>query len=277
MSYQSRPRHCARCATRLALDNADRFCAACRSKANDVLLHPPALLREFWLHDPMRDALDSWHFGKVFTAYRSHPYHGRILSQELVAGWLNLTQAQLSRIENGRAPEELSKLTHWANVLGVPSDLLWFKLPSDRLPKKQPRTAAMPGHAQRTSRSIRSGVVRMPPSAGEPAMADVNRRTLLSSGLAAMSLPALGLSDLRHIVAALDDARRYLDHEVVEYFQQQITNCASDDGARGPRETLPMVLGVIGAIEHHVRSVKPDVRRRLVAVQGPGVFRDCPV
>lgn len=261
VGYQPRARVCARCDARLALDNADRFCSACRAKAADALFKPPAFDRSFWADDHMTAALDSWHMGKVLAAYRTHPQHGRTLSQELVAGWLNLTQAQLSRIESGRAPEELSKLIHWANVLGIPSDLLWFKLPSDRRPAVRRTTPRRP------VQTIRSGVDRMShPDLSEQTMADLQRRTLLSSGLAALTLPALGLDDLKHIVAALDDARRYLDHEVVDYFQRQITNCANDDGARGPRETLPMVLGVIGAIEHHGREVKPEVRRRLAGV-----------
>lgn len=125
-------RTCARCQNRLAVDNHGRLCAACQSKASDELISPPVLPRSFWLDDCIRPALDSWHFGKVLSAYRTHPFHGRVLAQGIVAGWLNLTQAQLSRIESGRAPEELSKLIHWATKLGVPSDLLWFKLPSDR-------------------------------------------------------------------------------------------------------------------------------------------------
>lgn len=266
VGYQPRPRVCARCDARLALDNADRFCSACRSKANDALVKPPEFPRSFWTDAHMERPLDSWHMGKVLAAYRAHPQHGRTLSQELVAGWLNLTQAQLSRIESGRAPEELSKLIHWANVLGIPSDLLWFKLPSDRRPPTQRSAAASLGQARR-SVPVRRGVDRTPLSdTSEQAMADVQRRTLLSTGIAALTLPALGLDDLKHIAAALEDARRYLDHEVVDYFQQQITNCASDDGARGPRETLPVVLGIIGAIEHHAREVKPEIRRRLVAV-----------
>ena len=128
---QHRPRSCARCDTRLAWDNTDRLCAACRIKARDDLIKPPTLPRAFWLHDHLRDALDSWHFGHLIAAYRSHPHHGRVLTQQTVAGWLNLTQAQLSRIESGHAPEELGKLTHWAITLGVPGDLLWFKLPSE--------------------------------------------------------------------------------------------------------------------------------------------------
>jgi hypothetical protein len=151
-------------------------------------------------------------------------------------------------------------------VLGIPSDLLWFKLPSDRRSPTQRSAAASFGQARRPVQ-VRRGVDRTPFSdTSEQAMADVQRRTLLSNGIAALTLPALGLDDLKHIAAALEDARRYLDHEVVDYFQQQITNCASDDGARGPRETLPVVLGIIGAIEHHARDVKPEVRRRLVAV-----------
>jgi transcriptional regulator with XRE-family HTH domain len=216
----------------------------------------------------MVPALDSWHMGKVLSAYRTHPHHGRTLSQEVVAGWLNLTQAQLSRIESGRAPEELSKLMHWADTLGMPSDVLWFKLPSDRRPKpSQTEKAVLPGGVRRLSPVNRSGAVQtLRRDAGEHDMNDLQRRTLLSNGLAALSLPALGMDDLKHIVAALENARRYLDHEVVDYFEAQIAACASDDGARGPRETLPAVLGVIGAIEHHARDVKPDVRRRLAAV-----------
>jgi transcriptional regulator with XRE-family HTH domain len=263
---QTTRRRCDRCKTIMAKDNQDRLCASCRAKANDDLVRPPALSRSFWLDAHMTAALDSWHMGKVLMAYRTHPQHGRTLSQETVAGWLNMTQAQLSRIENGRAPEELSKLMYWADTLGIPSDVLWFKLPSDRQPKQHEKTA-LPGGTQQLHPMNRSGVAPTSRRAiGEQAMTDIQRRTLLSSGLAALSLPALGMDDLRHIVAALDNARRYLDHEVVDYFERQIAACATDDGARGPRETLPVVLGIIGAIESHAHDVRPDVRRHLMAV-----------
>lgn len=262
-SWWATGRGCARCNTRLALDNADRFCSACRSKANDALVKPPVFPRSFWVDAHMTAALDSWHMGKVLSAYRTHPQHRRTLPQELVAGWL--TQAQLSRIESGRPPEELSKLIHWANVLGIPSDLLWFKLPSDRRPSMQRGASASFSQARRQA-PVRRAIDHTPLPVSEHAMADVQRRTLLSTGIAALTLPALGLDDLKRIAAALEDARRYFDHEIVDYFEQHITNCANDDGARGPRETLPMVLGILGAIEHHARTVKPEIRRRLVAV-----------
>jgi hypothetical protein len=58
----------------------------------------------------MRDALDAWHMGRVIQAYRCHPWHGRPLSQGVVAGWCGLTQTQLSRMENGAPPQDLAKL-----------------------------------------------------------------------------------------------------------------------------------------------------------------------
>jgi transcriptional regulator with XRE-family HTH domain len=77
----------------------------------------------------MRDALATRHLGRVIYAYRTHPWHPRPLSQDVVGGWLELTQAHLSRIENGRAIEDLGKLIRYALILGIPGELLWFKLP----------------------------------------------------------------------------------------------------------------------------------------------------
>ncbi|MGH3806761.1 MAG: helix-turn-helix domain-containing protein [Pseudonocardiaceae bacterium] len=80
----------------------------------------------------MRGALDSWHMGVVISAYRNHPFHGCALRQEIVAGWAGITQAQLSRIENGPAIKDLDKLIQWARTLGIPAHLLWFQLPQQR-------------------------------------------------------------------------------------------------------------------------------------------------
>jgi transcriptional regulator with XRE-family HTH domain len=119
-------RSCDRCGTRLAQDNTASCCSAC---LRYTALLPPSVSPEFWQVERMRQALATWHMGKVIYAYRTHPSHGRVLSQGEVANWLGLTQAQLSRIENGKAPDALSKLIHYAQVLGIPDDLLWFKVP----------------------------------------------------------------------------------------------------------------------------------------------------
>ena len=75
--------------------------------------------------------------GRVIRRYRHHLYHGRHpLAQEVVAGWVGITQAQLSRIENGSAIVHLDRLIHWAQVLGIPGQYLWFALP-DRSPTNE--------------------------------------------------------------------------------------------------------------------------------------------
>lgn len=124
-------RYC-RCGTLLARDNPSPLCAACQTKARDLFAGPPELAAAFWADDQMREALANWHMGQVIAAYRNHPYHGRPLSQELVAGWVGITQAQLSRIENGPPVKDLDRLIQWARTLGIPHHLLWFKLPEER-------------------------------------------------------------------------------------------------------------------------------------------------
>ncbi|MGC4773620.1 hypothetical protein ACLQ25_32235 [Micromonospora sp. DT44] len=84
----------------------------------------------FWDHEPVRLALAERHLGRVIRAYRCHPYHGRVaLPQSVVAGWLGITQAQLSRVENGPPLVHLDRLTHWAQLLRIPAVCLWFGLP----------------------------------------------------------------------------------------------------------------------------------------------------
>ncbi|MFI7217873.1 DNA-binding protein [Micromonospora maritima] len=71
----------------------------------------------------------------MIRAYRHHPYYGRQpLPQATVAGWFGITQAQLSRVENGPPVVHLDRLTHWARVLRIPAHTLWFDLPSSDRP-----------------------------------------------------------------------------------------------------------------------------------------------
>ncbi|MGW1863993.1 helix-turn-helix domain-containing protein [Streptomyces mauvecolor] len=294
-------RYCA-CGTRLARDNSANLCAVClrRERALEVV-NPPAVPLEFWHHPTMREALESWHIGRVFYAYRLHPWHERVVSQEAMAMWLDLNQAQLSRIESGKPPQDLAKLMRWAHRLGIPCDLLWFKLPSQRqvLPTESPvvapppteelsagallpvvingRTVLVPVDARAIEASGLGGVLG--PLADSPAavaatergfMSPLNRRDLLKGGIAAAALPGLGLEELHHVASALNDARRYLDGPMVDYFRRQLDKAKRDDGARGPKKTLPVVLGLIGAIEGSARDVKPNVRRELLTVGAEG-------
>src|SRR5580658_10039404 len=139
MAAQRSVRYCNACGTRLARDNRSSECAACQRKTSDLTFGPPVLTADFWTGGVIAEALHSWHIGQVIRAYRHHPSHGvRSLSQELVAGWLGLTQTQLSRIESGPEVKDLGKLVAWAKALSIPADLLWFKLPGES-------TASAPG------------------------------------------------------------------------------------------------------------------------------------
>ncbi|MEU2901119.1 helix-turn-helix domain-containing protein [Streptomyces sp. NPDC001273] len=251
----------------------------------------------------MREALESWHFGKVLYAYRTHPHHEHPISQGAVANWLGLTQAQLSRIENGPAPQDLSKLMQWAHSLGAPADLLWFKLPGSRHQFAAPANPRQESDHQKAEQSSQTqGSTLLPvvvdgqtvfvpidastlatsglgslsaisadstTSAEHEAMSPLHRRTLLS-GIAAAALPGLGLEELQRVASALEDSRRYLDGPVVDYFRSQLESAKRDDGTLGPKKTLPVVLGLLGAIEQHARNVKPRARRQLLSVGADG-------
>jgi transcriptional regulator with XRE-family HTH domain len=100
---------------------------------------PPAVSVGFWQTPAFRDAFDAQHMGHVARAYRRHPLniaeYGRDgIPQELLGAWLGLAQAQVSRIENGPPIRNLDTLAHWARVLRIPPELLWFKLPGERAP-----------------------------------------------------------------------------------------------------------------------------------------------
>jgi transcriptional regulator with XRE-family HTH domain len=86
----------------------------------------------------------------------------------------------------------------------------------------------------------------------------------------ALAIPALGPDERHHIAAALGDARRYLDADVVAAFKHQLEACAADDGARGPAQTLPTVLGILAAVERQAREVPPAVRCQLLSAGSLG-------
>src|SRR6266542_2493841 len=131
-------RYCRGCGSRLARDNTATHCTACARRMSAAAGAPPAVRRDFWDSAVMRVALASRHIGRVIRAYRYHPHHGgRPLPQQRVGGWLGLTQAQLSRVENGPAVTDLTRLTAWAGTLAIPADRLWFHLPGQSEPTDQ--------------------------------------------------------------------------------------------------------------------------------------------
>src|SRR6266536_4217937 len=159
MDASSTARYCRSCGARLARDNRDTLCAPCQRQAADAARRPPDVPPQFWDTDLIRDALAGWHIGRVIYAYRHHPFHGlRPLPQELVAGWLGITQTQLSRIESGRPVKDLDRLIQWAKIFKIPSYLLWFKLPDQHEGRHQLVANPPRGFSLRASPSMPSPI-----------------------------------------------------------------------------------------------------------------------
>lgn len=136
MGGRDLPRYC-RCGTRLTAANIDGSCGACQRTAAALLAEPPVVPAEFWETDQLRDAFAAQHIGQLSRAYRKHPHHiatygGDGITQEVLGRWLGVTQAQISRIENGPPIRTLDSLCYWARTLRIPPRFLWFKLPEEQ-------------------------------------------------------------------------------------------------------------------------------------------------
>jgi hypothetical protein len=123
-----------RCGRRLGRDRRGQLCGVCEKKVAALRVGPADVPAGFWDTEQFRDAFAAQHIGQVSRAYRKHPHHVEVygkdgIPQEVVGGWLGLTQAQVSRIENGPPVRHLDSLAHWARTLRIPPPLLWFKLP----------------------------------------------------------------------------------------------------------------------------------------------------
>lgn len=247
-------RVCLQCDAVLARDNSEALCGSCRRKARDVLATAPEVPAWFWGSPQMREALASRHLGRLVRAFRTHPYHGRPISQGIAASWFFLTQTQLSRIENGPAIQDLDRLSQWSHILRVPANLCWFsRVETDAIADALPHVGGS---------HLSDGFE----DDEWPRMSDLLRRTFLRRGMAAITLPAIGLEELKHIAAALNDARRYTDQTLISYFRRQLSECADNDGTRGPKRSIPVALGLIAAIEQLAGDAKPTVRRELLTV-----------
>jgi hypothetical protein len=162
------PRYC-QCGSRLARDHAGDLCGSCEREAALQAAEPPAVSMGFWETEAFQDAFAAQHIGRVARAFRRHPEHvarfGRDgISQERLGSWLGLTQAQVSRIENGAPIRNLDTLAYWARVLRVPPHLLWFRLPSATA---SPESDAAPGAGQHGA-VLNSGIYRRPVAVPPP-------------------------------------------------------------------------------------------------------------
>ena len=157
-------RHYCQCGTRLAKDNSGHQCASCERFSRDKLIASPEVPPVFWQADQFRAAFAAQHMGWVSRAYRTHPYHHRVygsdgISQTLLGQWIGLRQPHVSRFETGSPTQHLDTLRHWARVLRIPSELLWFDMPGEKreLTAAEPATPARLAPASNGVHALRAG------------------------------------------------------------------------------------------------------------------------
>ncbi|MGH3915733.1 MAG: helix-turn-helix domain-containing protein [Pseudonocardiaceae bacterium] len=118
---------------------------------------------EFWDTDQFREAFAAQHMGWVARAYRTHPHHHAVygpggISQTLLGQWIGLRQPHVSRFETGPSTHHLDTLRHWARMLHIPPELLWFDLPGE----KRQRLAATEPAAPSLLTPASNGVLALP-------------------------------------------------------------------------------------------------------------------
>ncbi|MEU9824122.1 helix-turn-helix domain-containing protein [Micromonospora chersina] len=198
----------------------------------------------FWEHEPVRAALTQRHLGRAIRAYRFHPYHGRNpLPQVVVAGWLGITQAQLSRIENGPPVVHLDRLAHWATLLAIPASRLWFALPGAcpaTSPQFTPTDLDQPMATDEGRRALLAGIAAVAAGAG------------LLGSVAAHRPRRLGSVDIVRLNAVLE-LYRSMDYECgggllyreVDRFAQSVYGLL--DWSHPDALTRPLVAAVAAA------------------------------
>ena len=298
-----RAQYYCRCGTRLAKDNTERQCARCQRDSRDKLIAPPDVPDEFWETEQFEEAFAAQHMGWVSRVYRTHPYHHAVygssgISQTLLGQWIGLRQPHVSRFETGPPIRHLDTLQHWARVLRIPSKLLWFDMPSqtrlivsggrrdevvlpadaENLQNTVPPPAPSPSAHRILLPLVVDGQSLLLPLAedvlAESGLGNLVRRLPISNSLPADGFPPtveflspdIDFDELHHVAAVLADAHRYMDGSVTDYFRRQLDACEADDGARGPTKALPIVLGILCAIEKRVRDVPPAVRHELLSI-----------
>ena len=213
----------------------------------------------------MGDALASWHMGRVIHAYRRHPFHGRVLPQEVVAGWVGITQAQLSRLESGPPMTDLSKLIHWARALGIPSHLLWFKLPDQR--REETVCEPSPSRDDRVAATVVQGTRQETAEADDMKRRELLRLMSLAGTLmATVQIEGIDWERLEHDQAGSGrlDAVTVNEYQALNSHLWRVFVLAKSKSAVMPfvRDQLEVLVSALR------RSHGPSIHQRLCALAG---------
>ena len=192
---------------------------------------------DFWEQPELRAAAEERHFGRFLRAYRL--VQTPPIQQTQLAGWLAITQGQLSRIERAVAPvHDLVKLDQWAHVLHVPEHLLWFAIS----PESSETSAASPLRVTLTGESDQDED-------------DVRRRKLLKitrAGAAAAGAALLAETPWQLLMDSLDKGRpvdtatiQIMQDRTADFFDTEYTVPARHvlDSLTRHHATLTTLLG----------------------------------
>jgi tetratricopeptide (TPR) repeat protein len=279
-------RRCHGCGAVLAADNTARLCGKCHRDQRDSLQTPPAHLRdEFFETDDFLSAFESQHIGRVFKAYRNHPRHlllfGKALNQELLGRWLGLTQAQVSKLENGKPEQNLDALRNHAKILHLPQHLLWFDLPGQSrlstLPEvvrgQAPTVGKAPGPVDHDTDEISTAVERVQlPEAGSIGSATLDMLSNSVEEAIGRPAPRLAFGDVMGSeLAELDVALKPVgvSEAMLDRFERTVCFIHTHFATVAPAQLLPVVNDHIRAVTRLLGVGQPiTYRRRLCSIAG---------
>ncbi|HET9256791.1 MAG TPA: helix-turn-helix transcriptional regulator, partial [Pseudonocardiaceae bacterium] len=203
---------------------------------------------EFWEQPELRAASRERHYGRLLRAYRV--LQDPPLQQAQLAGWLGITQSQLSRIERAITPvHDLAKLDRWSRLLHVPAHLLWFELSSDHPATPSPRA------------------ILDEPNQDEPEQGegdDVRRRELLlkARSAAAIAGGALLLADTpwQRLMHSVDQGRP-VDAATIQLLQDRTAELHDTEHSVPPREVLDSLMTHRATLTTLVDNAQTDATR----------------
>ncbi|MFF7655508.1 XRE family transcriptional regulator [Streptomyces sp. NPDC007983] len=222
--------------------------------------------------DAMRHACTTRDFQEVFRLVnrRTGSSHA-----DIAAAIGKMTSSRVSDVIRGvRRIRGQAVIERIADAFGIPGAMLDLpRRPWESSPEGCDQTSSAPDLGSPLEPSTPPGNPAddtAPPPMEYEMMSPLNRRTLLKGGFAATALAGASLEEFRRTAAALDDAHRYFDGTVVDYFRSRLETAKRDDGRLGAQQTLPVTLALLGAIEQQARNVKPAVRREMLSVGADG-------
>jgi DNA-binding XRE family transcriptional regulator len=231
------------------------LCSRCHRELRDQIGTAPTRLRsEFFQTDEFAAAFESQHIGRVFKAYRNHPRYlrllGKALNQEVLGRWLGLTQAQVSKLENGKPEHNLETLRNYAKVLCLPQHMLWFDLPG------QTRLNSPAGSRADTVALTSAGVLvaEQSPSSGPP-----------------VSVHAVTRADSEDIADVLARVRKLtrVGSDELDCLELSIADFVDRYESDGPVALAPSLIEQRHGLESAIDECRsPSQRQRLFRVAG---------